>query len=185
MTLNLGEEQPAIAILDNFKGKMMKQVFCCLEENNIHSVLVPANCTNRLQPLDLTVNRAIKSFLEREFQTWYAKQVVWQLEDGNAEPLPVDLSSVALHHIKAEWLYRAYEHISNNLHTCMVVNGFISDGISQKNGYCPVKLPSQCTRRWVWFHLRGRLTDEEAAFSDMPLELKHATRTKTELNPKP
>ena len=127
--LNLGEEQPALAIFDNFKGQMTEQVFSRLEENNIHSVLVPANCTDRLQPLDLTVNWAIKSFLEREFQTWYAKQVLRQLEDGNAEPLPVDLSSVALKHIGAEWLYRAYEHISNNPH--LVVNGFISAGISQ------------------------------------------------------
>ena len=37
-------------------------------------------------------------------------QVVRQMEYGNAEPLPVDLSSVALKHIGAEWLYRAYEH---------------------------------------------------------------------------
>ena len=74
--LNLGEEQPALAIFDNFKGQMTEQVFSRLEENNIHSVLVPANCTDKLQPLDLMVNRAIKSFLEREFQTWYAKQVL-------------------------------------------------------------------------------------------------------------
>ena len=54
--LNLGEEQPALAIFDNFKGQMTEQVFSHLEENNIHSVFVPANGTDRLQPLDLKVN---------------------------------------------------------------------------------------------------------------------------------
>lgn len=106
--LGLDKEQAALAIFDNFKGQMTEKVFQRLEELNIHSVLIPANCTDRLQPMDLTVNRAAKSFLEKEFQSWYSKQILQQLEDGISDPLPIDLSSVAIKHIGAAWLDKLF-----------------------------------------------------------------------------
>ena len=52
--LGLDEQQAALAIFDCFRGQLTDEVVQLLEENNILSVLVPANCTDRLQPLDLT-----------------------------------------------------------------------------------------------------------------------------------
>ena len=46
---------------------MTDKVYECLEKHNIHSVLIPASCTDKLQPM---VNRAAKAFLQREFQDW-------------------------------------------------------------------------------------------------------------------
>ena len=66
--LCLDEDKPALAIFDCFKGQVTTKVTELLEENNIHSVLVPANCTDKLQPLDLTVNKVAKSYLQKEFQ---------------------------------------------------------------------------------------------------------------------
>ena len=46
-----------------------------LEENHIDVLLILANCTDSLQPLDISVNKAVKEFLQNEFQGWYANQV--------------------------------------------------------------------------------------------------------------
>ena len=76
-------QQAAMAIFDNFKGQITKKVLDELEQNNIQSVLIPVNCTDRLQPMDLSVNKSIKTFLRKQFTTWYAKQVSQQVQDGN------------------------------------------------------------------------------------------------------
>ena len=73
-------EQAALAIFDNFKGQLTEKVLQELEDNNIQSVLVPANCTDRLQPMDLSVNKSIKSFLRSQFSTWYSQEVFKQME---------------------------------------------------------------------------------------------------------
>ena len=46
--------------------------------------MVPANCTDRLQPLDVSVNKSIEEFLGRQFQEWYSDQVCRQLAKGEA-----------------------------------------------------------------------------------------------------
>ena len=99
----------------------------CLERYNIHSVLIPASCTDKLQPVDVSVNRAAKAFLEREFQDWYAKEVMKQIRTGD-KLAPVNLNSVEMKHLGAKWMVRMFEHISNNPH--LVVNGFIASGIT-------------------------------------------------------
>ena len=38
-----------------------------LEENHIFVALVPANSTDKLQPLDVSVNKSIKEFLRDQF----------------------------------------------------------------------------------------------------------------------
>lgn len=60
------ESQPALVIFDHFRGQLTGSIATLLEDNNIHSVLVPASCTDKLQPLDLTVNRAAKAFLKKK-----------------------------------------------------------------------------------------------------------------------
>ena len=83
-------EKPSLAIFDCFKGQLTENVVSLLEQNNIHSVIVPPNCTDRLQPLDLTVNKSAKSFLQREFRDWYATEVTKQLHSEDASATPVD-----------------------------------------------------------------------------------------------
>ena len=53
-----------------------------LEKNNIDVVYIPPNCTDRLQPMDLSINKPAKHFLKEKFQLWYAEQVVKQEEEG-------------------------------------------------------------------------------------------------------
>ena len=61
------EVKPALVVMDNFKGQINDKVNALLEENDIHVCLLPANTTNRLQPMDISVNKPAKDFLRRKF----------------------------------------------------------------------------------------------------------------------
>ena len=67
-SMGVGKEQAASTMFDCFRGQLTERVFEVLEEENIQSVLIPADCTDQLQPLDLTVNRVAKSFLQARFR---------------------------------------------------------------------------------------------------------------------
>ena len=69
-------DQAALAIFDNFRGQLTENVVKELECHNIQSVLVPANCTDRLQPMDLSVNKSAKSFMRSQFTMWYAEEML-------------------------------------------------------------------------------------------------------------
>ena len=73
-----------------------------LGDNNILIALVPANCTDRLQPLDVSVNKSVKEFLRGQFQEWYAGEVCSQLHESN-NVQPVDLSLSVENTLGAIW----------------------------------------------------------------------------------
>ena len=48
----------------------------CLECNHIHSVLIPAAFTGKLQLKDISVNKVVKSFVRsEEFSEWYSDEL--------------------------------------------------------------------------------------------------------------
>ena len=52
------------------------------KESSIVITLIPANMTNFLQPLDLTVNGYVKKFMRGKFNAWYSLQIGNQLDAG-------------------------------------------------------------------------------------------------------
>jgi len=66
--LKLQRDQPALVIYDEFKGQLTDAVHSLLDSNHIYVVKVPPNCTGRLQPMDLSVNKSAKDFLRKQFQ---------------------------------------------------------------------------------------------------------------------
>ena len=80
--MSLGKEKSSsyLMIRDSFinlffKAQMTSSFLKLLDSYNFDIVLLPANCTDCLQPLDLSVNKSAKDFLHSQFQDWYAKQV--------------------------------------------------------------------------------------------------------------
>ena len=125
----LGKDQAALAIFDHFNGQLTPKISKLLEDNNIQSVLVPAGCTDRLQPLDVSVNRSAKSFLKSQFQSWYASEITEQLRSCTAEEIePVDLSTARMKCLGAQWLVKLVDHLAES--PDIIVNGFIASGIS-------------------------------------------------------
>lgn len=74
-----------------------------LDENNIHFAIVPANCTDRLQPLDVSVNKSAKEYLRRQFQQWYSDQVRRQLEKADSVT-SIGLQMSVVKPLGAKWL---------------------------------------------------------------------------------
>ena len=62
-----------LAIFDVFK-QTTDAIYEMLEKNHILIVKIPVNCTDRLQPMDVSVNKAVKDFLRQKFMEWYSTQ---------------------------------------------------------------------------------------------------------------
>ena len=82
--LHVHQDHPALVTFDKFKGQCTKEFLRLIES-------YAANCTDCLQPLDLSINKPAKNFLQNKFQEWYSKQVATRLSDGKQEIQPVDL----------------------------------------------------------------------------------------------
>ncbi len=123
--LKVSSDQPALAIFDVFRGQQT-DVLKLLEENNIHVVNIPANCTDRLQPMDLSVNKSVKEFMRSKFRDWYSTQVQHQLDEG-AEISPVDLKLSTMKPLGARWLVSLFDNLKEN--SSIIENGFKAAGI--------------------------------------------------------
>ena len=64
-----GENKAALVIMDDFKGRVTERVLNTLDTNNILTCLLPANTTDRLQPLDISVNKPAKTFLKGKLKS--------------------------------------------------------------------------------------------------------------------
>lgn len=89
--MKLQDDQRALLIFDHFKGQVTEKMFKLLEENHVNVAVVPANCTDRLQPMDVSVNKPVKAFLRKQFQEWYAQKICEQLREPPTQVDPVDL----------------------------------------------------------------------------------------------
>ena len=73
--LKLKKSHPALAIIDCFQGQTTSGILDLLQENNIITVIVPPNCTDKLQPIDLSISKPVKDQMRGKFQEWYASEV--------------------------------------------------------------------------------------------------------------
>ena len=124
--LKLSCDQAALLIFDNFKAQCTSSFLKLIDEHNVNVVLIPPNCTDRLQPLDLSVNKAAKDYLRSQFRQWYAKELCSQL-DGHAENKTVDLRLSVLKPLGAAWIVSLHKYITDS--PSIVKNGFKAAGI--------------------------------------------------------
>ena len=80
---------------------------------------------DRLQPLNLSVNKAAKEFLRRQFYEWYAKQVCSHLQGKTTEPIDLCLSTVKP--VGAQWMVDLYDYIKGKAE--IICNGFKEAGL--------------------------------------------------------
>ena len=125
--MKLRDDYRALAIFDQFKGQVTDAIFKLLEENHVNLVIVPANCTDRLQPLDVSVNKPVKAFLRKQFQEWYAQKISEQL-DASTEVVPVDLRLSVVKPLGASWMIKLYDYMKSN--PDIIQNGFVGAGIT-------------------------------------------------------
>ena len=85
------DEQFSLVIMDTFKGQDNEAIKTLCLEHYCGIVIVPHNLTHKFQPLDLTVNKSAKSFIQNMYNKWFADQVAIQLLKGIA-PADVKVS---------------------------------------------------------------------------------------------
>ena len=117
---------PALVLFDNFKAQVTPNILTLLDQNNINVVLIPPNCTDRLQPLDVSVNKAVKNQLHTKFLGWYAQQICRQCQEGK-EKKPIDLKMSAVKPLSASWIVAAYSYLKNKPE---IIKGFKETGIA-------------------------------------------------------
>ena len=67
--LKLGANFTALVIFGNFIAQRTEKVLNPLEDHHIHVVMVPINCMYQLQLSDISVNKSIKNFYVKGFDT--------------------------------------------------------------------------------------------------------------------
>ena len=108
--LSLTTNHSCLVIFDKFKAQCTPTVLEVLDDNNILTVLVPANCIDRLQPLDVSVNRPVKEFLRSQFYECYANQVTSQIQQGKGLQL-INLSHTVVKLLGATWMIRLFDYL--------------------------------------------------------------------------
>ena len=128
--LSLPIDHPALVIFDRFKGQCSSNILSLLDSHNINLVIVPSNCTDHLQPLDVSVNKAVKENLRKQFQNWHSSQV--SKHTDSAVMKPVDLSMSVVKPLGATWLMSMFDYIKAN--PSIIINGFKGAGIGKWKG---------------------------------------------------
>ena len=127
--IKVDPDYPALVLFDRFRGQCTEKIFSMLEANHVLVVVVSANCTDRLQPLDISVNKAAKEFLRGQFQEWYSEQICQQLQgDKENSPQPVDLRLSIAKPLGAKWMISLYDYMKSR--PDIIKNGFWHAGIT-------------------------------------------------------
>lgn len=123
---SLPHDQKMICLFDCFRGQWTDACKEFLKSNNIIAVQVPANCTDKLQPMDLSINKPLKTVMKDHFQVWYSEQVAAQIKSGTApNAVKVDVRTSVIKPLSSEWLISAVDQIQS----AHVVTGFKKAGI--------------------------------------------------------
>ena len=97
--LHLSEDHLGLAIFDwlfqSSPHRGSKQATGRQQHSSCHTA---SKRTDRLQPLDLSLNKPVKDFLRKNFEIWYSEQILSQLDEGRSkdtiEPVSLTWSSI-------------------------------------------------------------------------------------------
>ena len=107
--------------------KTTEAIYQLLEDNHVYVVSIPANCTDKLQPMDLSVNKSLKDTLKKQFIEWYSSQVYHDKAD--VEPTPIDLRLSVMKPRNARWTVSTYNDLKEN--ASIIKNDFKEADITQ------------------------------------------------------
>ena len=110
----MSEGQKSLIIWDDFRAHATDVVISRTNALDIVIAEVPKNLTHLLTPLDLTVNKSLKSFEQREFSKYYSEFISSALQsnpDAPIENTKVDVRlSVCIKPLHAKTMAKARRH---------------------------------------------------------------------------
>ena len=94
---------PSMLCLDAFHGHLTDAA-----REKIHSlasefVVIPAGMTSVLQPLDVSIDKPFKGYVEEQYKKWFC--------ESNRELTPTGKIKLAARHIVANWVLTAWKTI--------------------------------------------------------------------------
>ena len=99
-----------------------------LDEANNYHVFIPPNCTDRLQPLDVAINKPMQSFMKEKFILLYSSQVQEQLHSGERiDEVKMTMILSVMKNVKCSWIVEMIDHIKHK--SDIIINGFSQPGI--------------------------------------------------------
>lgn len=111
-------KQPAMLVLDSFRGHLVQPVKTAIEEGKTELVIIPGGLTSVLQPLDVAINKPFKDHLRRLYGEWIASADRELTPTGKVKrPSPEQV---------CEWIATSWSLISSE----MIVKSFRKTGIS-------------------------------------------------------
>ena len=125
--LKVKNSQPAIAIIDGFKGQTTEDVLSLLKSHNIIPVIVPPNCTDKLQPIDVSINKPLKDHVRSKFQAWYSSEVQRQLKTVPLDQVKVEMSAPIMKNHCTNWMISGIQNLQARPE--IAINGFKGSGI--------------------------------------------------------
>lgn len=127
---NLPADQMALCVFDFFNAQKTPEFLQFLDVNNIAYVFVPKGLTDRLQPLDQTVNGDFKGFMRQNFSKFYTNEVAKQLGAGiSVENVKVEMSFSRMKELQAQWITSYYDKLKNDGQ--IIRNGWRATGITE------------------------------------------------------
>ena len=78
------KEQMLLVIMDTFKGQDNNKMRKFYTKNSCEIFIIPHNLTSKFQPLDISVNKVIKSFISDNYNSWLVNEVSKQLKAEKA-----------------------------------------------------------------------------------------------------
>ena len=125
--MKLELKHPAMAFFDVFRGQRTDNIHLLPVANNIVAIQLPPNCTDKLQPLDLSVNKPLKDGMKAKFQQWYADEVKRQLQTTPVKQIKVDVNLAVVKNPSASWLISVWRALEKRPE--VTINGFRKAGI--------------------------------------------------------
>lgn len=119
--LQLPETQPALVIFDEFTGQTTNDILKILDDNNLYYVIIPPNTTDKLQPMDLSVNKSAKEFLRLQLQNWYSKKISERIPVATSPSgiTPVNLKLSVMKPVEAKWMMKLFDYFkSRRISSC-------------------------------------------------------------------
>ena len=74
----------SLVIMDTFKGQDNNKMRKFYTKNSCKIFIIPHNLTSKFQPLDISVNKVINSFISDNYNSWLANEVSKQLKAEKA-----------------------------------------------------------------------------------------------------
>jgi hypothetical protein len=126
--LQLPSNQKMIWLLDCWSVHKSEAFLTWMKKEHprICVLFIPANCTSKLQPADVILQRPLKCAFSRCFKQWSAACIQEQLE-GDVSRVQLDLRIGTLREELCTWLLQAWKEVGSR--TDMIIKGWEKCGL--------------------------------------------------------